>query len=43
MTLEGLCDQMLLRWSVNQVKHELDSVCALLVAADLDKIVLDHS
>jgi hypothetical protein len=43
MTLEGLCDQMLLRWSVYQVKHELDCVCALLVAADLDEVVLDHS
>ena len=43
MTLQCLGDQVLLCRPVDQVEHELDRVCALLVAADLDEVVLDYS
>jgi hypothetical protein len=43
MALEGLSYQVLLGRAVDKVKHELDRVGALLVAADLDEVVLDHS
>jgi len=43
MTLQCLGDQVLLCRPVDQVEHELDRVCALLIAADLDEVVLDYS
>jgi len=43
MALECLGDKRLFRWSVDQVKHELNCVGTSFVAADLYKVVLDYS
>lgn len=43
MRLEGLGDKKFLSRAVDQVKHRLDCVGASHVAADLDKVLLDHS